>query len=134
LKFKYQRALRTQDTAPDLDGREGDDQQEHEVCGPRQQARCHEDPSYDRQRKVERERHPRCHRLIVNPSDRPADGSTINVTKLHRCGPAARPNRDLEALCSYNRYGRTVRGIVSVHYGTFYIYRARVKVYYATLG
>jgi hypothetical protein len=35
---------------------------------------------------------------------------------------------------TYNRYGRTVRGMVSVHAGTFYIYKARVKVYYATLG
>jgi hypothetical protein len=35
---------------------------------------------------------------------------------------------------TYNRYGRTVRGIVSVYYGTYYIYKARVKVYYATLG
>ncbi len=35
---------------------------------------------------------------------------------------------------TYNRYGRTVRGIASVHLGTFYIYKARVKVYYATLG
>jgi hypothetical protein len=34
---------------------------------------------------------------------------------------------------TYNRIGRTVRGLIDVEYGTVYVYKVRVYVSYATL-
>jgi hypothetical protein len=34
---------------------------------------------------------------------------------------------------TYDRYGRTVRGLVDASVGTVYVYKVRVKVTYATL-